>query len=388
MDPNSITILGAGNGGRAFAVYLAQQGFKVHLKFRTATNIKTIKRTQQISSEGAISGVFSLASVSHNYTKSIKTSHMILFVVPASFHLSLIKKITPSLVDGQIIILNPGRTWGAIEVHNYIQKHRPGLNIYVCETQTLLFTCRKIQDFGVSISKIKNEVNYCFFPELPPRDVLNNIHKMFPTLHLQTDIRITSLNNIGAVLHPVTTILNAGSISRQQPFLFYRDGVPKQFAHILQKVDQERCRIIQQMGVKPVTFLEWAKNVYGINARTYWGMLQKIDSYKEIKAPSSFNVRYLTEDIPTGLVPLSSLGRFFNIPTPIIDSLITLADALLGTEYKKTGRTINKCGVPHDLLLRSVGRRKSRRLLQRNSLMQKEVNVDSEILSLPINQFE
>jgi len=132
MDPNSITILGAGNGGRAFAVYLAQQGFKVHLKFRTATNIKTIKRTQQISSEGAISGVFSLASVSHNYTKSIKTSHMILFVVPASVHLSLIKKITPSLVDGQIIILNPGRTWGAIEVYNYIQKHRPGLNIYVC----------------------------------------------------------------------------------------------------------------------------------------------------------------------------------------------------------------------------------------------------------------
>ena len=34
MDPNSFTILGAGNGGRAFAAYLAQKGFKVHLGYR------------------------------------------------------------------------------------------------------------------------------------------------------------------------------------------------------------------------------------------------------------------------------------------------------------------------------------------------------------------
>ena len=142
------------------------------------------------------------------------------------------------------------------------------------------------------------------------------------------------------------------------------------------------------MGFNPISFLEWAKNVYGIKARTYHGMLQKIDSYKAIRAPSSLKVRYLTEDIPTGLVPLSSLGKFFNVPTPIIDSLITFADALLSTNYKKTGRTISNCGVPHDLLLRSVSRRKSRRLLQRNSLMQKEVNLEKEIPFPPISQFE
>ncbi|MHA1746009.1 MAG: NAD/NADP octopine/nopaline dehydrogenase family protein [Promethearchaeota archaeon] len=387
-NSNSYTILGAGNGGRAFAVYLARKGFDVHLGYRTATNIKIIKHTKQISSEGAISGSFSLTSVTHNYKQAVKASRTILFVVPASIHRSMIQKITPSLVDGQIIILNPGRTWGAIEVYNYIQRHRPGLNVYVCETQTLLFTCRKMQDYGVSISKIKNEVNYCFFPELPPRNILTSIQEIFPNFKLQKDIRITSLNNIGAVLHPLTTLLNAGSISRQQPFLFYREGVTPQFAQILQKVDQERCSIIQRMGLRPTTFLEWAKKVYGIKARTYYGMLQKIDSYKAIRAPPSLNVRYFTEDIPTGLVPLSSLGKFFNIKTPVIDSLIIMADALLGTDYRKTGRTITNCGVPHDLLLRSVSRRKSRRLLQRNSLTQKEVSLESEPWSPPVSQFE
>ncbi|MHA1235920.1 MAG: NAD/NADP octopine/nopaline dehydrogenase family protein, partial [Promethearchaeota archaeon] len=47
-----------------------------------------------------------------------------------------------------------------------------------------------------------------------------------------------------------------------------------------------------------------------------------------------------TEDIPTGLVPMASLGEFLEISTPIIDSIINLSSILCGTDFKKEGRNI------------------------------------------------
>jgi hypothetical protein len=61
-------------------------------------------------------------------------------------------------------------------------------------------------------------------------------------------------------------------------------------------------------------------------------------------------MRYLTEDVPTGLVPLSSLGKYFKIPTPFIDSLIQLSGCLLGQDFYEQGRTIENVGVPVEVL--------------------------------------
>ena len=44
-----------------------------------------------------------------------------------------------------------------------------------------------------------------------------------------------------------------------------------------------------------------------------------------IRAPTSLDHRFLDEDVPYGLVPLSELGRFAGVPTPTIDHLIHLA---------------------------------------------------------------
>ena len=50
--------------------------------------------------------------------------------------------------------------------------------------------------------------------------------------------------------------------------------------------------------------------------------------------------RYFTEDVPTGLVPISSLAKFLGVETPIIDSIINLSSILCGIDFKNEGRTI------------------------------------------------
>ena len=151
-----------------------------------------------------------------------------------SAHLEIIRQIIPFLRKNQIILLNPGRTWGAIEVYNEIQCDRPGLQVFVGETQSLLFTSRRIGSFGVNIFSIKNQVDYCFYPKKTPIKFNTLLNRNFHNYMLFMTSKKNSLNNIGAILHPTIAILNAGPLGRSDPFLFYRQGVTPEIAQTIE----------------------------------------------------------------------------------------------------------------------------------------------------------
>ncbi|MBN2152352.1 MAG: NAD/NADP octopine/nopaline dehydrogenase family protein [Candidatus Lokiarchaeota archaeon] len=350
MRSRKIAVIGAGNGGRAFAAYLASQGHEVVLFNRTLARIKHIAEAKQIISEGEVEGSFPLQDVTDDYRSAITHACLILVVLPASAHAEVAAKMAPDLQDGQIILLNPGRTWGAIEAKNVIKKMRPDLDVYVGETQTLLFTCREIEDSGVKIFKIKDDNPFCFFPEQDNRFVDYFITELFPTMSVVDDIKVTSLTNIGAIIHPTAVVLNAGSIARQQKFLFYREGLTQEVVNIIEKVDQERCKVAEQLDMRPDSFLEWAKKAYGGEFTTYYDAFQNIEPYRDIGSPSTLFSRYITEDVPTGLVPFASMGRYFGIPTPFIDSIILMASSLVGTDFMETGRTNENVALPIEIL--------------------------------------
>ncbi|MBD3353155.1 MAG: NADP transhydrogenase subunit alpha [Candidatus Lokiarchaeota archaeon] len=346
----NISIIGSGNGGRAFAAYLSKKGYKVNLAFRDKRKIKSIYNYKMVQSEGEISGTFKLNLITNNYKKLVEQADIILLVVPAFAHKEIAARIAPYLHDGQIILLNPGRTWGAIEVYNIIKLKRPFLDIHVGETQTLLLTSRAVKDYGVQVLRIKDSTDFCFYSNYPNYDVYHTINEIFPELNPVYDIRITSLNNIGAMIHPATVVLNSGSIHRKQDFLFYREGVIPHISRIIEEIDKKRCMILDALGVKALSFLRWVEEVYNVRAQDFYEAFQKIPPYATIKAPKMLKKRYLTEDVPTGLVPLWSIAQYLNLPTPTIESIINLTDLLLNTEYKRTGRTVRRIGVPLKLL--------------------------------------
>lgn len=353
MNPLEITIIGAGNGGRAFAAYLARQGHSVNLCFRTEKNIKRIKHTHAIVASGVIEGEYNVNRVTSKYHEVVQDANLILVVLPAHVQAKTVKKFLPFLRNGQIILLNPGRTFGAIHVHNIIKRQRPSLNVLVGETQTLLFTCRKQGDWGVSISRIKDVVDYCFFPESDNYYVEELIAKLFPQLRPVNDILLTSLNNIGSVIHPAGLLLNAGSVGRGDQFEFYRDGMTPEVVRVIEAIDAERCTIMSRLGLPVRCLLEWMRETYACTAISCGEAFQLNKPYHGIAAPGSIDSRYLTEDVPTGLVPLASIARYLGIATPTIDALITLAGIVLCKDFWTTGRTVERVHLPFEVLDRA-----------------------------------
>lgn len=58
---------------------------------------------------------------------------------------------------------------------------------------------------------------------------------------------------------------------------------------------------------------------------------------KSIRA--TINCRYIFEDVPNGLVPVEKMGRELGVTTPNISLVIDLANAVMETDFRKTGRS-------------------------------------------------
>jgi len=338
-------VIGAGSGGRAFAVYLASKGGLVNLYNRSFSRIKYIKKKKRIKTKGALKGSSDLENVTQDLETAVKDVDVIMIAIPAFAHKDIAKKIAPYLKTDQIIILNPGRTFGTIEFKQIIDEKRKNLNVYIAETQTLLFTARALKKHKVRIFKIKDAINFCSYPEKNNFFIKDTLKDIFPQFQPVDNYLQLTLNNIGMLLHPTITLLNSGSIENGLDFKYYKEGASKRICQILETIQLEINQIFRKLGVRRFDFCKWANQVYGVSGKSIFESIQKIDSYEEINSPYKLETRYFTEDVPTGLVPLASLGRFLNVNTPTIDSIIHLSSVLCGIDFWEEGRTIENLNI-------------------------------------------
>jgi opine dehydrogenase len=155
----------------------------------------------------------------------------------------------------------------------------------------------------------------------------------------------TGLANLGAILHPVITLLNAHRIWRGDSFDFYTEGVTCAVAAVLAAADRERLRIAAAYGVATCSLRNWIASAYGHVADTIQAALVGNPAYVGIKAPASLEHRYLLEDVPTGLIPLIDLGEAAGVACPTLRSLVDRARAVFGGEPWRAPRTLDVLGL-------------------------------------------
>jgi opine dehydrogenase len=346
-------IIGAGNGGRAFAAYLSSKGHKVNLYNRSFSRIVDIKKKGGIKASGEIKGFFQCNLVTQNLKSAIRDVDVILVVVPAFAHKEIADKIAKFLSPDQIIILNPGRTFGAVEFRRTIEQKGLSFPIFIAETQTLIFTSRQLKKNGVKILRIKDTVDLAAFPEKDTFFVYDTLKDVFPQLNPVDDYLEMTLNNIGMLLHPTISLLNGGAMDCGKEFKFYAEGASPRTCEVLEMIQNELNKIFEILGFKYFKFCNWVHNSYGVKKKRIYNAIQNIKAYENIRAPKHLITRYFTEDVPTGLVPVASLAKFLRVDTPIIDSIINISSVLCGINFKNEGRTIKKLGLT-DLIKKRI----------------------------------
>ena len=344
-----VVVLGAGHGGKAMAAHLALMGHEVCLWNRTAEHVQVIKARGGIeleSKEHGPTGFGELALVTDDISHALEFANLVMVVVPSSAHGEIAHRAAPFLRDSHIVILNPGRTLGAIEFDRVIHREGCTSNPLIAEAETLIYASRSDGPAQARIFSIKETVPLAALPATRTKEVLESIHPIYPQFIDGINVLHTGLNNMGAIFHPALTLLNAGRIeSTRGDFQFYIDGATPSVARVLEVLDRERVTVASSLGIRAQTAQEWLKMAYDASGEDLYEAIHNQPGYYGIKAPAVLNHRYITEDIPMSLVPIASLGQQYGVSVRGIDAIIRLACIVHRTDYWRKGRTTENLGI-------------------------------------------
>ncbi len=348
-DDTRYTVIGAGHGGKAMAAHLALMGFPVTLYNRTPENVAAIKARGTIhltSYEGGPHGFAELALVTSDMAEALQEAQIIMAVLPSSAHADVAGKCAPHLHDGQILVLNPGRTGGALEFAKVLRDRGCQADVTIAEAATFIYASRSEGPAESRIFRIKDAVPLAALPATRTEMVLECLHSAYPQFIDGVNVLHTGLNNMGAVFHPALTLLNAGRIeSTRGDFQFYIDGVTPAVGRVLQVLDRERVTVASALGIRAQTGLEWLKMAYDTIGADLTEAIHNQPGYQGIMAPRTLRHRYLFEDVPMSLVPMAALGRRYGVSVRGMDSIIRLACFVHHTDYWRRGRTLDKLGI-------------------------------------------
>jgi opine dehydrogenase len=343
------TVIGAGHGGKSMAAHLAIMGADVALWNRTFDHISVIQKRHGIeleSAEGGPHGFGKLNIVTSDIAEAIAHAQVIMVVLPSSAHADIAKVAAPYLKDGQIVILHPGRTLGAIEFVKVIRDNGCTADVTVAEAETFIYASRSDGPAQARIFRIKEAVPLAALPSKHNEMVLNAILHAFPQFIDGVDVLHTGMNNMGAIFHPALTLLNAGWIEHTHgEYQFYIDGVTPSVARVLEVLDRERVTVASSVGLRARTAQEWLKLAYDTVGEDLHEAIQNQPGYYGIKAPTTLNHRYIFEDVPMSLVPMASLGMRYGVSVRGMESIIRLGSFIHKTDYWRRGRTVERLGL-------------------------------------------
>ncbi|HEV8594593.1 MAG TPA: NAD/NADP octopine/nopaline dehydrogenase family protein [Thermoplasmata archaeon] len=339
-------MLGAGHGGLAMAGHLSILGFDVTLWNRSPERVEHVTLRGGIEVEGEVEGFGTPRLSTADIRRAVRGVDVLMVVVPAFAHAGLAKSLARVLRDGQIVVLNPGRTGGALEFAHVLKRERCRARVLIAEAQTLIYVARHLEPTRAHIFQIKNEIPLAALPAYRTPEVLKAVRKAFPQFVAGGSVLQTSLDNIGSLFHPAVMVLNAARVeSTHGDFEYYLEGITPSVARVLDQMDGERMEVAAELGIRAHRAKDWLYQAYASAGGSLYEAIQVTPGYKGVRAPSMLTHRYILEDVPMSLVPIASLGEHLGVELPTTRAIIHLASLMTGQDFWKTGRTVERMGL-------------------------------------------
>ncbi|TEW54344.1 dehydrogenase [Psychromonas sp. RZ22] len=364
-----ITIIGAGNAGSACAFMAAEAGHKVRL-LKTSNNVTHDEHFQAMSNNQGIycinntnNGHFTdsaddaekafqpLDMVTRDPKIAIEGADVVMIFIQTTYHEALAKRIAKYFQDSQLVMLIPGYA-GSLFYH----QHCTNTPIFA-EGESTPNDARIVSSGVVKVlfKNIRNSLS--FFPAVKTTEGMKIACKLFPAYQIEADqvrkhIFESALHNPNIIVHTIGLYVMYPMLEYcakhhpdEVPYM-YRDALSTEMAWLMiEKLDAEKMAVLSALGCQAIPYLEAC--LFRNETDLTQDARDVFESYKLSSPPGpySFDNRYITEDVPMGLVLLASLGEKLNVAMPECNRLIEMCGGLLKRDFYKEGRTLGSLGL-------------------------------------------
>jgi opine dehydrogenase len=347
MTGTRVTVLGAGNTGFSLAASLTLAGHEVllweHPDYASALTPIKDSLTIQLDEAGRTQPA-RLGAVTTDARQALAWSDVLLCSVPSYAHAAFAAQLAPHLRPGHLLALLPGNL-GSLAVATELG--RAGVRgVTVAESDTAPYVCRKSGPDGAVIWGMVPALGLGVYPADRTATTLSILSEFFPGATSYPNVLAAGLSALNPVVHPAGVLLNAGRIERSRgEFWFYEEGVTPAVVAAIEAVDRERLTIGAAYGLDLLPVAAGFHRAGFGPAGDLWSVINGSRMLTALRAPGAIDTRWLTEDVPYGLATWAALAAVADVPTPVLDAIVTLASAVLGANCRTATRSLADLGI-------------------------------------------
>jgi len=358
---NEIAVIGGGNGAHAVAAELALAGNQVRMfefpKFKET--FAPVLDSREIIKEGVgVTGRAQLKTVTIDMEEAIEGAKYIFIVLPAFAHTMVAESLAPYLQDGQILILLPGSA-GTLRIKKILDEKGINKDITLVEGSTLPYGARLIKPGHVAIFVEAVLLPVGVFPAKKTDEVISELKTFYPSIKPAKDVLEAMINNPNPYVHPAASLLSATRIEYSKgEFYLYVEGVTPSTARLFEALNRERLTLCKAMNWRlyhwdNLKFEEYDlgrsqeecyKKILNTSMDAFFGK-NSIQAGMKMLGPKAMKDRYITEDVPYGLVLIKDIGSLMGIEMPLHESMIRMCSAINEEDYEAIGLTTKKIGI-------------------------------------------
>ena len=353
MSNLKFAVMGTGNSGQCFAADIALKGYPVNLAEvpEFEDNLKAIDQKGGIEISGyAGNGFARMKMITTDLKKAINGVDVIFIGGSAYAHEPFSLALAEHFEDGQYIVFTSN--FGALRFRKWMQTAGITTRVTPVETMSLLYAVRAPEPGTVVCAGVKSMLPTAALPCRRTAEFIHKIAPVFPQFKKAPNVWLTSVNNLNPIVHPPMVLFNAGRIEATGGvgWNLYADGATESVARVMTALDEDRMAVMKPVLSDGIRFIDALQKLYSNHSFSNKSLSETlrqspIHSDPVFPAPEAVDTRYITEDLPFGLAPWSSIGRMWGIPTPNLDSVIQMASIMLGRDYFSEGLSVKDLGI-------------------------------------------
>lgn len=334
-----VTVVGSGATGLAVAALVSEKGHIVQVTNRSARGLDEIRRRKGIfASWDWLSMEQTIARVDRVELLSdvSELGSVLVLAVGGGAESKILRGLGAALEAVDLLVVLSGQVGAGIACELALGKLRGELPVL---EMGFPFVARECSPGAVDVYGKKEWMPFACAPPNACSMAQERWLNLFDLDYQPVTPQWACLHAIPRLVSPLLTLFSAARIGRGERFQFYSEGSFCQLDCLVDALDRERQALGEAREVSTMSTLAWLNQTYGMQCVSFAAALAETPAYSRATAPASLEHRHLLDNVLLGVVPLTEMGARLGVPTPILDSIIELASALLARDLRSEGRS-------------------------------------------------
>ncbi len=325
-----VGVAGAGNIGMGYASLLTHYGHEVCVWSPSGKQTEGLRNGEALIITGALEGSFNPTVCTS--VEDLANQDVIVLALPAYCHRSILDRLSPLLEERHFVIISSHLSFSALYLSKILAER--GLTIPIVAWSTTIVTCKPRGLNQYNIGVIRDKVDMATLPARYSDRGLGVCITLFgDRFALKDDLLTIALSNLNPPIHVATALCNLTRIESAEPWGQNRMLTPT-VGRLIEAMDLERVAVATALGKTVRTVFDHYRLSYDIAGTSVSEIaLAQADRGRDPVGPDNISTRWITEDVPFGIVPIIFLASLANVPVPLHQGALDVFSGCYGRMF-------------------------------------------------------